>query len=232
MTAFNDLPVLIQNLASFWALLLCLCCIGETIILFRQRRRLLTAAACLCFLGEYFTLLVCSEGTELRLHGQVNPFAVKRSGLASLSTAGAESSIICLFLLISPFCMSLYHSDGYCLTIFTFSAVFSHLIILAAYSGSVVSITRQPLVLAIRRVRSHLPLYIQSSITIPTLSPFTNNWYLSIASYVIGSSQYAFFPHYETVAGIGIEATLAVGSETDHPHLYTGTVAEPDGWFP
>jgi hypothetical protein len=41
-----------------------------------------------------------------------------------------------------------------------------------------------------------------------------------------------FFPYYETVAGIGIEASLAVGSETDNPYFHTGTVAKPDGWFP
>ena len=103
MTAFYDLPVPVQNLTSFWALLICLCCIAETILLFRQKRRLLSAAAGLCFFGEYFVLHVCREGTKLRLHGRVNPFAMRVLLFPSVAFLAA-------CLLITLFCILLYRN--------------------------------------------------------------------------------------------------------------------------
>ena len=103
---------------------------------------------------------------------------------------------------------------------FTLSAASRYFTILAAYRASVVSITRQPFVLAILSVMSHLPLFIQSSKTESKRPHFTNIWYFSIASNVISSPQYALLPNYERVAGIGIETTLAIGSESLHPHLH------------
>lgn len=68
---------------------------------------------------------------------------------------------------------------------FTFSAAAKYFTIRAAYSVSVVSITRQPLVFAIRTVRAHLPQYSQSSITAPTRSTLTNIWYFFHNSYYL-----------------------------------------------
>ena len=56
---------------------------------------------------------------------------------------------------------------------FTLSAALRYFTIRAAYSVSVVSITLQPLVFATLSVKSHWPLYSQSSITALTRSDFT-----------------------------------------------------------
>lgn len=76
MTPFLMLPVPIQNAACLWALLICFGGIADAISLFKQKRYRYCALSALCFALGYFLLHVCREGTELRLKGQVDPFAL------------------------------------------------------------------------------------------------------------------------------------------------------------
>lgn len=73
MTAFDDLPILAQNLTCFWALLLCLGCIAETIMFFSQKRYLPAFATILCFFGAFFVMHVCRDGTIQRMYDQYIP---------------------------------------------------------------------------------------------------------------------------------------------------------------
>jgi len=75
MTPFILLPIPVQNTVCFWALLICLVGIADTILLWRQKRLLFCAAAFLCFSVGYLFLHVCREGTQLRLYGSAAPFA-------------------------------------------------------------------------------------------------------------------------------------------------------------
>ncbi|MBQ9818538.1 MAG: hypothetical protein IJM59_13875 [Proteobacteria bacterium] len=77
MTAFYDLAVPAQNFTAFWALLLCLYCIAETIMLFRQKRYHLMPAVGLCFFVAYFIMHICRDGTMQRLYGIGNDFAMQ-----------------------------------------------------------------------------------------------------------------------------------------------------------
>ncbi len=76
MRGFLSLPVPVQNLACFWALLLCLGGIADLILLWRQKRRLLSASSALCFLSSYFFLQLCRAGTERRLEGVDDPLTM------------------------------------------------------------------------------------------------------------------------------------------------------------
>ncbi len=73
MTSFGMLPVTLQNVICFWALVVCLGSIAGAILLWRQRRYLFCALSALCFAAGYFIMHVCREGSELRLHGCATP---------------------------------------------------------------------------------------------------------------------------------------------------------------
>ena len=75
MTPFFLLPVPVQNMTCFWALLVCLGGITNTIFLWRQKRRVPCAVAALCAATAYFTLHLCREGTTYRMTGDTLAFA-------------------------------------------------------------------------------------------------------------------------------------------------------------
>ena len=76
MTDFYDLPVLAQNLTAFWALLLCLCYIAETIMLIHQKRCILMINTIISFFLAYLVMHICRDGTIQRWGGIGNTFAM------------------------------------------------------------------------------------------------------------------------------------------------------------
>ena len=116
-----------------------------------------------------------------------------------------------------------------CFTMFTCSAACSHVTILDANIGSTVSITLHPLVFALRRVMSAVPLYIQSSMILPNRSAFTNIWYLSILHLLsVRFTQRifhgAFLPNDKWHARHVHEAALATGLEALNENLDVGII--------
>ena len=75
MTRFDALPVLVQNMACFWALAICFLSIADGILLWRQKRYAVALAAVFSLLTAYFVLHLCRELTEWRLYGRVAPVA-------------------------------------------------------------------------------------------------------------------------------------------------------------
>ena len=103
MRGFLTLPVPVQNLACFWALLLCLGGIANAVLLWRQKRRLLCAAGAICFFVGYFFLHVCRAGTEWRLNGADEPLA-----MALLRLPGGV--FLAALLMTTAVCVLLYRS--------------------------------------------------------------------------------------------------------------------------
>ena len=103
MTAFDDLPVLAQNFTCFWALLLCLGCIAETIMFFSQKRYHLALATILCFFGAFLVMHICREGTIQRIYGHGNAFATRILHLPYITIL-----VACLILTI--LCVLLYRN--------------------------------------------------------------------------------------------------------------------------
>ena len=100
MTAFDELPVLAQNFICFWALLLCLGCIAETIMFFSQKRYLPALATILCFFGAYFVMHICRDGTIQRMFGLGNAMALRLLHLPCivLPAACLVMTILCALL--------------------------------------------------------------------------------------------------------------------------------------
>jgi hypothetical protein len=100
MTAFNDIPILAQNFTAFWALLLCLCAIAGTIMLFRQKRYQLAIITILCLFGAYFVMHVCRDGTIQRLGARGNALAIYCLNLPciALPTACLLMTILCAWM--------------------------------------------------------------------------------------------------------------------------------------
>jgi len=101
VTRFDLLPVAVQNLVCFWALLACLISLADSIFLLRQRRRARAALTALCFFLAYFALHVCREGSELRLHGHVTPLAGQLLSWPCLS-------YLAMLLSVSAICAALF----------------------------------------------------------------------------------------------------------------------------
>ena len=95
MTAFYTIPIPAQNFTAFWALLLCLCYIAATIMLFRQKRYPIAAATGLGFFGAYFIMHVCRDGTIQRMFGLGNAFAMSFLNLPCIAFPA-----VCLILTI------------------------------------------------------------------------------------------------------------------------------------
>ena len=103
MTPLRLLPVTAQNAVCFWALLVCLCATAGGLLFALQRRGAYCALPAACFLAAYFALHVCREGTELRLHGRIDPLAAQALELPAAAYAAA-------LLLLSAACALLFRS--------------------------------------------------------------------------------------------------------------------------
>ncbi len=105
MTDLGSLPVTWQNLTCFWALLLCLGCIADVLLLLRQKRYGLCAAGGTGLLLSYLALHVCQAGTVLRRGGQA-PGAARL--LLGLPWAGWTALLSLLTLLWTALLISVF----------------------------------------------------------------------------------------------------------------------------
>ena len=80
MIPFIMLPVYLQNTFCFWALLVCLAGMADTMLLLRQRRYILCGTSVLSLLLSYLILHICREGSEFRLKGHALKFVLQLLG--------------------------------------------------------------------------------------------------------------------------------------------------------
>ncbi len=76
MNSFSSLPVLVQNICCFWALLIYLLGIAGTLLLIRQKRYTSCALSVSVFALAYFLMQVFRSLSELRLHGTEEELAL------------------------------------------------------------------------------------------------------------------------------------------------------------
>ena len=76
MSGLSSLPVIVQNICCFWALVICLPAIADVILFLRQKRLALCGLSAAVFASAFFLMQVIRSLSEFRLHGTREPAAL------------------------------------------------------------------------------------------------------------------------------------------------------------